>query len=499
MIAICSHLANGAASGNPLGVCFRESPNVELCCFNPLCSYTNSSEERMQAHILKEHNQTKKIKCKVYLFATLVAASSEGQNSKVFLQTSAVSDDQNNSSSFNRPEPTEFDDPANLASDEESTSDMSRAFSLGVGPARQRIPRLPVRPTPYKRTSDASSRSTSPIRRLSPLQIPAPLPHLSALSAAPSPLQRLAYSRPNSTTPPLSDNEMDVDDPKSPLDKSEIPFDEDKVLAKASFAIIPLSYLQAMPPTRLLTCTKCLHGVLPSSLISHSNEHHIKLLPAEKKNLQKIIDSSSFLDDSIEVSPPNPPCPPIEGILVQDGFGCNLCSHCCMTVGSMQTHFSRKHKGTLGSAKANYRPVQVQALFARRPKYFAVTPSLRGLNEEDLFTVYLQQCAPDIEALRILNPPLNPNEIPPLLKITQWQEHLKVYISDRDTVRNLLELTKIPTSKEGEAWLGSSLRATIEGYMKNVQVKARNASLGIKCLLKECPRFVLSLMCKVRL
>jgi hypothetical protein len=121
----------------------------------------------------------------------------------------------------------------------------------------------------------------------------------------------------------------------------------------------------------------------------------------------------------------------------------------------------------------------------------AVTPSLHGLSEDDLFTVYLRQCAPEIEALCILNPPISPNEVPPLLKVMQWHEHLKDYTTDRDTVRKLLELTTLPTSKAGETWMDLPLRATIEAYMKDVQVKANNASLGIKCLLKECPRYVM--------
>ena len=81
-------------------------------------------------------------------------------------------------------------------------------------------------------------------------------------------------------------------------------------------------------------------------------------------------------------------------------------------------------------------------------------------------------------------------EVPPLLKVTQWHVHLKDFTEDCDRVRKLLELTRLPTSRQGECWLGSPLCATIEGYMKDVHVKANMASLGIKCLLKECPRFV---------
>jgi Orsellinic acid/F9775 biosynthesis cluster protein D len=454
-------------TGDTLGTSVRPFPTADLNCFYPECIFDTSSLDKLQEHIQKKHNNNKKLLLKI-LFFSPIQESSESEVIKL-------------------------DDPANLASGEESTSDVAGPSSLG--PIRGRVPYLQIRTTPYKRTGDSSSQSSSPSRRaslgtLSPLHIPLPLPHFSAQSV-PSPLHQIAYSCPNSPSPPHSDNEMNVDDP-SDLHQDDPPLNEEEVLSKASFAVIHLPHLQTTSPTRLLVCTKCLHGVLPSSLISHSNAHNIKLLPEEKRNLQKIMDNSCFLDDSGEVASPTAPCPPIDGILVQKGFACTLCSYCSIAPRTMQNHFYASHKDSSELAKESSKPAQVQAFFARRPKYFAVTPSLRGLNEDDLFTVYLRQCAPELDSLKILNPPLNPNEVPPLLKVTQWHEHLKDYTTDRDTVRKLLELLKLPTLKRGESCLGSPLRNTIESYMKNIRVQANNASLGIKCLLKECPRCVRS-------
>jgi hypothetical protein len=451
-----------------LGTSVRPSPTAHLNCFFSECSFENSSLDKLQEHIQTTHNNNKKLLLEILFFSS-TEESSESESTKL-------------------------DDPANLASGEESPSDVAGPSS--VGPIRGRVSHLQIRPTPYKRTGDSSSQSSSPSRRtslgtLSPLLIPLPLPHLSVQSV-PSPLNQVAYSCPNSPSPPHSEKEMDVDDPELPLDQAKPCFNEEEVLAKASFAIIPLPHFQTIPPTRLLVCTKCLHGVLASSLISHSNAHSIKLLPAEKQHLQMIMNNSSFLENSNELVSPTAPCPPIEGILIQNGVACTLCSYCTVGLRSMQNHFYSRHTDASGSAKENSKTVQVQALFAQRPKCFAVTPSLRGLNENDLFTVYLRQCAPELDSLRILPPPLNPNEVPPLLKITQWHEHLKDYTTDRDSVRKLLELLRLPSSKQGEPCLGLPLRNTIESYMKNVRDKAHNASLGIRCLLKECPRFVIS-------
>ena len=436
-----------------------------------MCPFVNLTLDKLQEHIQKEHNSQNNVSVQITSFPDSLL-------------------------SVNTPSPTipmEVDDSANLASSEESTSDVAGPSSLG--PIRGRLLHQQARPTPYERGDESSS--PSPIRRpslgsLSPLQIITTLAHISPVTA-PSPLHQLAYSHPSSPTPSHSDHEMNVDEENRPLlDESIIPFNVEDVLHKASFSIVPLPYLQTIPPTQLLVCTKCECGVLGSSLLSHAKEHSIKLLPEEKRNLQTVMANTSFLDDSDPVDPPTPPCPPIEGILVQNGFACTLCSYCSVAFKSMQNHYSEKHKGAPGYAKGNSKSAKVQALFSRRPKYFAVESSLRGLNDDqnDLFSAYLQQCVPEIEALKILNPPISENEVPPLLKVTQWHEHLKDYTRNRDSVQKLLKLMKLPTSREG-SWLGLPLRTTIEGYMKDVRAKANNASIGIKRLLKECPRYLL--------
>ena len=445
-----------------MGTSIRASPIEALGCFYSMCSFVNQTLDKVQEHIQKEHNNQNSVSVEITSFPDLVIP-------------------------VNTPSPTlsiEVDDLANLASGEESASDM--AGPSGLGPIRGRMLHHQARSTPYER--DEESSSPSPLRRtslasLSPLQINTSLAHMSPV-IAPSPLHQLAYSHPNS---PPSD-QMNVDEP--PLNDV---FDEKELLAKASFIITSLPHLHTMPPTRLLVCTKCECGVLPSLLLSHSKEHQIKLLATDKKKLKTIMADSSFLVDPTDASP-TPPCPPIEGIMVQNGVSCNLCSHCCTGIRSMQTHFSEKHKGVTGFAKGNSKVVKVQAFFPQRPKYFAVTPSLCGItnNENDLFSSYLRQCVPEIEGLKIINPPISENEVSPLLKVTQWHEHLKDYTTNRDSVRKLLELTKLPTSKE-ESWMGTPLRYTIEGYMKDVRTKANNATLGIRMLLKECPRYLFTI------
>ena len=116
-------------------------------------------------------------------------------------------------------------------------------------------------------------------------------------------------------------------------------------------------------------------------------------------------------------------------------------------------------------------------------------PVLSGMSQDNLFTVYLKQHVPLIDSLHLLNPPLDHNEVPPLLKVTQWREHLAPHIDrDKNKVRLLLELTQPSTSPQDEnSWLGEPLRRTIEAYMKDAAHKGNTSTVGLRRLLMECP------------
>ena len=293
----------------------------------------------MQTHIQKDHNNFKKIHCKVFLFPVSDSTPSKGQKSKAPLKS--ILDIEN---------------------------DLAASFggSTSVGSTRRGRSHNLARPTPYERTSRSSSptQKTSP-GSLSPLRISSPHLHLSTLSAGPSPLNQIAFSYPTS---PISDDKMDVDEDDTSLHGDEI-LDDDEVFAKGSLAIIPLRHLQTMPAIQLIACTLCLVGVPSSSAVSHALEHKINLTKAEKYNIKEIINSGHFAKQSSDVTPPAYPCPPIKGIKVQDGFICNLCNYCCLSNNTMMTHFGNNHKGTSGHSKDNSEHALVQSFFIKHPKY----------------------------------------------------------------------------------------------------------------------------------
>ena len=355
-----------------------------------------------------------------------------------------------------------------------------------------------VRRTPYSRSpSEGAPRAHLLVRRpsessltgLPPLQISLPLSH-SPARVAPSPLAQLAFSRPNSKSPSKSvsddDSPMDVDLP-------DLDADEAMVLNMASLKVIPLDYLRTLPIPLLVACTQCELALTSNGALTHAKAtHDIVLSKDQKRRVNEVLSRPGIIKTPATTTPPKRPCPPIEGLELLQGLSCNLCDHCCIPHFSFKQHFSQAHRAALGDARSNCTSATLQVFSLQNRKYFPVVPVLAGMQAANLFTAYLQQHAPQIDALQLINPPLDHLEVPPLLVVTGWHTYLAQYMGDRTKVRLLCELTKLPTSTRGEAWMGASLRKTIEAYLKDTTKKGNDADLEIRCVLMQCPRLGLS-------
>ncbi|KIM35047.1 hypothetical protein M413DRAFT_79781, partial [Hebeloma cylindrosporum] len=263
------------------------------------------------------------------------------------------------------------------------------------------------------------------------------------------------------------------------------PDEDDTLLEVASLKLVPLPHLKTMPTSLLITCSFCEIALVPNAAVSHVVTHKIRLKKDMRQRLQVIMLRPGVIKAPGDVIVPKPPCAPIEGLKLEDGYKCKLCTYCCITDSTIKNHFSAKHRDHEGTYKDNCEGATVQT-FSRT--YFAVVPLLADMMPDNLFALYLKDHVPEVEALQVLNPPIDHNEVPPLLKITSWNDHLAPYIGDKRKVRLLLQLLDLPTSKRGEKWLGERLRKTIEGYMKEASRMGTNSSLAIRCILMECPR-----------
>jgi len=235
----------------------------------------------------------------------------------------------------------------------------------------------------------------------------------------------------------------------------------------------------------VLVCVTCEGGVHKKSPIVHSQTHGIKLTKQHITDLTKLIPTLRLASETTDfVSPPNDQAP-IDYIKIQDGLKCNGCSYVCRTPKTMAHHWSNVHKG---EGSPDYSKSKVQTVFAKRPKFFSVLPVLTGLASDDMYRLYLSQCLPEITAAdQKIIPAISQNEVPPLLRVTLWHEHLERFTKDKVSVRNVRLLIDTMNASKKTPWLGKPLYSTISSYMLDIKTKMKKILIPARMLLMQYP------------
>ena len=276
---------------------------------------------------------------------------------------------------------------------------------------------------------------------------------------------------------PQHDMVMDVDTVEAtPLD-----------LAKFGLQIVSLDMLNMQPAPNLLVCLDCGCGLPPKSTFEHLKFHNIAIQYEEKSTLGEIIADMQCVDHKTTLPIPEKLAGPIPHLKVFDAWKCALCNFCSASSGSFKPHFARLHSTKLGTHAANTLAISAQQYF-RNAYCFQVTPSLAGLKSGNPYELYLKKFKPTLTTIDLFPAPASVNEIAPLLRLTQWHEHLKDFIDTRAKVEELLALFKLPTSVQGNPTLGQPLQGLIDDYLRIIRNQANSTTIGVKCLLMECPR-----------
>jgi Orsellinic acid/F9775 biosynthesis cluster protein D len=238
---------------------------------------------------------------------------------------------------------------------------------------------------------------------------------------------------------------------------------------------------------KVLICT-CGQAVLDSGCVKHVYGHGIKLTKHQQSQYDDIIKGLALIKKMKDVVTPPPGGPPVELLLSHpDGYCCNVCPYCAPQKRTIDNHWyathskdddagrsDRHHRGTI---QTFFHPVGQQ--------YFEVNPGLSGLSADDMFTVYIRDEVPKY-------PPFpascatNPRDVPLLLQVTQWHEHLGAYIPDPNQRAALLSLVNLP-HRHTPAGLGRLGNIVFE-YLKMTRMQANRMSIDMRRLLIECPR-----------
>lgn len=459
--------------------CQRPDPNGLLVCSQDDCLVEEKDVSTLQAHLELVHGGGRKLVCQVASWDMMDHPAMAIFKAKAQLGTPSVQKDvplaspvlpalATASTVSSSPEVT----PPQSAQDlQDPTASHSLRRPRSVQSLTSRV--HPYRSSPPSTRASSRSNSPSSSGRNSPL-VP------SGTTVQPSPLTQVAYSAPPS--PPAGvDDGMQIDEE-----------DDDTFLNRFSLALLHHQWVKDVSPVpRMLTCKTCLQGVTPADAASHVKSHGLPMSTKDKKSLKTWIDAQVLLCKTSETVAPRPRQAPVHGLAISVGFACKRCTLCFPVLSTFQTHWSDHHR-TLGPAKKNVREdVKLQSFFRKHPFYFEVLPSLTGVETGDAFALYLEQIAPQIEASTVVNPPVSVKEVPPLLQVMLWHEHLEDHLKDKRSIQALRTLMELPTGDRAKTSpLGNKLQKTVLAYMHDIKAKAKKSNLAVRMLLIQCPLYV---------
>ncbi len=287
-------------------------------------------------------------------------------------------------------------------------------------------------------------------------------------------------------------------------------------MEKVGLAILRPSWLQDYTTPLLLVCRACLKGINIQNSISHvtgkedgghclrvRKEIIIELKEWIKWKAHLFLSSTTAFRDAPS-SAYTPRALPILKVF-ENALQCTSkeCSHCCLRPNAMATHWSQEHRGKRTKTKS--KTVAVQTFFESHPRYFIVNPHLSGLPANSLYELYERQLVPEMEeeCEQVVPYLASEREIPPLLKIMQWHQHLAPYLLDEATdseisshsssnglplfnkrkIESLLSVIDFPKRRSGV----NVLRDVVQTYLLGIKTECQRSEPRIRRMLMQCP------------
>ncbi|KAJ7723185.1 hypothetical protein DFH07DRAFT_783643 [Mycena maculata] len=237
--------------------------------------------------------------------------------------------------------------------------------------------------------------------------------------------------------------------------------------------------------SQFLFCPECQTCISLTNAFDHAKSTHAcdNPSPPERKELEHLLQSPVMTRNKEEYPFPWGKAP-IDGLKPVSGFVCRPCKYACPTSKSMANHWARPdHIQTVGNGPpVSEERASIQSLFRVPPlvRWFLVEPAAQGLAPDSAFQWYLSHHAERIsQPMETIPPPISPNEIPQVNRITGW----RLTVSD---VRNLRGLLSLPRTQDGTGV--ARLADIVLPYLKRAGKIAADTSVKARQELMEFPR-----------
>lgn len=257
---------------------------------------------------------------------------------------------------------------------------------------------------------------------------------------------------------------------------------------------------------KILVCCTCRYAIpaIQKRILAHIQKHHmIKGKTVERSHpgfgaeLLRILGRYPFQDlESVLQQPPDRS--PIHGIQVHKGYYCPVkpkggteCRTAFPEHSTMMHHFSTVHKGvrTPPSQEVYHYPCNCQTITTEKKHYFrvltvAVAPP--G-GHPTVYARFIQEESAKIpgKSTKSLEP-LRREELPSLLRGTEWHEYVADYRNDPEDVVNLIAYPN-SADRSNEGRILSRLASISEWWMQEVHRHQVNSTPNMRKYLNGFP------------
>jgi len=246
--------------------------------------------------------------------------------------------------------------------------------------------------------------------------------------------------------------------------------------------------LRILMPFNCIICisTECQRALEPSSAPAHLHTvHDIPLTTTQKEGLNKLFAELDVARVPTDMEIPRDIPVELPGLKVISGFGCNYCTYCAGAEGTMRNHWQDMHRDREGTFhKGAYHKGFIQFFFKSAQKYFEVRKA-STMDIDNPFHLYHSQNPTlfDVRPRVYVTP--SQKEIPPLLCVTQWHEHLANVIRSPDKVRRVRSVMQLPCQNATD-WT-SRVNPLVMLYLQVTWDQANASSLGVRRNLMMSP------------
>ncbi|TFY57052.1 hypothetical protein EVJ58_g7263 [Rhodofomes roseus] len=235
---------------------------------------------------------------------------------------------------------------------------------------------------------------------------------------------------------------------------------------------------------KTLHCLACQIAYLPANALGHASSQHDLKNEDGAALMAALVEEHELVTHEDDVISPMPFGPPVEALVIEDGFKCVRCNKAGKSAKTLANHFPQEHKGDDTPTKNRTIVTKVQTFMRPQPlRYFAVTESLSQVDQLSPYAVFMHDVYPAIPA-PFAPLSMDKNDVDPLVLMTRWNIHLQPFLQSRPSIESLVSLAQIPDKNDP---IFGGLHAHVIEYMKVTRALADGAQFLILRMLDCYP------------